>query len=158
MIVVGDAGAVLRSSDGGATWSAGAITSADLRGVASDPDAHVVLAVDASGGVWSSTDRGESFSTEATAPASLDAVAVSDDGSQAFAVGAAGTVLVRNSARAWSLVASRTRADLHAALISGGRSYAAGESGTLLGSDDGGRSWRARDLGTTAALYGMDDL
>jgi hypothetical protein len=44
-------------------------------------------------------------------------------------------------------------------LVAGdGMELVGGESGTLLFSTDQGASWRARDLGTTDALYGIDDL
>ena len=161
MIVVGDGGALLRSGDAGVTWAASAralAAGADLRGVAIDPEAHVVLVVDARGGVWASSDGGVGFAAEADAPSPLDAVAMSDDGAQAFAVGAGGTVLVRTAPRTWTLAPRATTADLHAALVSEGRLYAAGEGGTLLGSRDGGESWSLRPLATTAALYGLDDL
>ena len=161
ILVVGDGGALLRSSDAGVTWAASAsafASGADLRGVATDSEAHVVLVVDARGGIWASSDGGASFVAEASAASPLDAVALSDDGARAFAVGAAGTVLVRMAPRTWTLAPRATTADLHAALVSEGGFYAAGESGTLLGSRDGGRSWGVRPLATTAALYGLDDL
>ena len=48
---------------------------------------------------------------------------------------------------------------LHAALVDGeGRLFVAGESGTLLTSANLGTSWTLVPLGTTSALYGLQDL
>ena len=40
----------------------------------------------------------------------------------------------------------------------GSRLYVAGEAGTLLMSDDLGAHWTVKPLGTTAPLYGLQDL
>jgi photosystem II stability/assembly factor-like uncharacterized protein len=135
---------------------------ADLHGVAADPGAHLVLAVDAAGVVWSSADGGISFGREGGAGVSLDAVALSDDGSRAIAVGAHGTAISRlpGSAPVWTFLQTGTTADLHAALITDDatRDYIAGESGTLLTTTNQGSTWTIQPLGTSSALYGLEDL
>jgi photosystem II stability/assembly factor-like uncharacterized protein len=157
LLVVGDGGVVLRSIDDGATWSASTIANGvDLRGAAADPGAHVVYAVDARGGIWSSADRGATFAREAAASAGLEAISVSDDGARAIAAGLGGVAMVKLGG-AWSTVSVGTSVDLHAALASDLGLYVAGEQGTLLGSHDG-RAFTARAIGTSAALYGLDDL
>ncbi len=159
MIVVGDGGTILRSADSGGTWApARAPGAGDLRAVASDSGAHVVLAVDALGSIWSSADLGLSFAREALAPAALDAVALSDDGSSALAVGRGGAALARDAAGTWTRLATGTSSDLHAALASGARFYAAGDLGTLVTSSDQGLTWAKTPLATTATLYALEDL
>ena len=159
MIVVGDGGVVLRSADEGASFALSSIAGAgDLRSVASDSDAHLVLAVDG-GAVWASTDGGQHFARETTAGAPLEAVALSDDGTLAIAAGAHGTVLERSADAMWRSVPSGTTADLHAAVIvEGSRHYVAGESGTLLESADRGTTWSRVTTSSRAALYSLDDL
>jgi photosystem II stability/assembly factor-like uncharacterized protein len=163
IVVVGDAGTLVRSPDRGSSWTTGFVPGAgDLRGVATDPGAHLVLAVDAAGIVWSSGDGGSSFVREGAADAPLDAVALSDDGSRALAVGAGGTVIARDlasGAPAWLPVPSGTTSDLHAVLITDGatRDYVAGEAGALLTTTDRGAHWARVQL-VSSAIYGLEDL
>jgi photosystem II stability/assembly factor-like uncharacterized protein len=165
MIAVGDGGVVLRSSDVGATWTQSAIAGAgNLRGVASDQGAHWVLTVDSLGSVWSSSDAGVHFVRETTAGGALDGVAMADDGTSAVAVGAQGTILERRLGAAgapWQAVPSGTKADLHAALVTGDAAldqYVAGDAGTLLHSPDRGATWVPVSMATRADFYGVDDL
>jgi photosystem II stability/assembly factor-like uncharacterized protein len=161
MIVVGDQGLVLRSIDGGSTWLGATLAGAsDMRGVATDPGGHLVLAVDAAGNIWASNDTGQTFQREGLAAAPLEAVSISDDASSALAVGQHGTVLER-SAQGWSTLPASTTSDLHAALVTGAdseRHYAGGDNGTLLTSGDHGKTWSRVPLATNAPLYGLDDL
>jgi photosystem II stability/assembly factor-like uncharacterized protein len=161
MLVVGDGGTLLRSADSGLTWTRVAIAGAgDFHGVASDAWAGTVLAVDSLGGIWSSADQGLTFSREGAADAALDAVSTTQAGTQAIAVGRGGAVFLRGTGGSWARLATGNGADLHAALVTdgGGRLYAAGEGGTLLTSADLGAHWAVQPLGTTAALYGLQDL
>ncbi len=161
VVLAGDAGALLRSADAGNTWTRATIAGAgDLRGIASDPGAHLVLAVDQRGTVWSSTDRAASFTRETSASSPLDAVALSDDGSRALVVGAHGTALERDAGGAWHVIATGLDADLHAALLTDGarRAYVAGDHGTLATQPSGVGGYQAITLGTAANLYGLEDL
>jgi photosystem II stability/assembly factor-like uncharacterized protein len=161
MLVVGDGGTVLRSADSGLTWARSSIAGAgDLRGVASDAWAGTVLAVDSLGGIWSSADSGLTFAREAAAGVALDGVSTTQAGTRALAVGAGGAVLLRGPTGGWTPLATGNATDLHAALVTdgGGRLYVAGERGTLLTSADLGAHWTVMPLGTTSALYGLQDL
>jgi hypothetical protein len=161
MIVVGDGGIVLRSADAGATWSRTTIPGgADLRGVASDAGAHLILAVDGSGAVWSSVDTGRSFRREVIAAAPLEAVALTDSGARALAVGAGGIALTRSALGTWSTLTTGTRVDLHAALITDGdtRSYIGGDVGTLRMSVDAFATWSPVKTSTREPIYGLEDL
>jgi photosystem II stability/assembly factor-like uncharacterized protein len=125
MLAVGDGGTILRSGDGGATWTSMIIAGAgDFHGVTSDAWAGLVLAVDSRGGIWSSGDTGVTWAREAGLGVSLDAVNTTQAGAGALAVGSGG----------------------------------AGEAGTLLTSTDLGAHWTTIPLGTTLALYALQDL
>ena len=159
-IVVGDGGTVLRSGDSGGTWGQVVVPGmGDLRGVASDDGAHVVLAVDSAGVIWSSWDGAQSFAREAASTGPLDSIALSDDGTRALATGRGGSAMLRVNG-AWHSVQTGTTVDLHAALVADGASrlYLAGESGTLVTSTDDGAHWTTMPLGTSAAIYALEDL
>jgi photosystem II stability/assembly factor-like uncharacterized protein len=164
LFVVGDGGALVRSTDAGATWAhVEGLGNEDLRAVASDPGAHLVLVADAAGSVWSSTDRGASFHVETTAGERLDAVSVSENGGVAIAAGAHGTAIARSASGEWHPIDVGTKVDLHAALIAGEATYVAGEEGTLVTTHDaslanGSARWTVVPLGTKATLYGLEDL
>lgn len=161
MLVVGDGGTVLRSADSGATWTRVAVAGAgDFHSVASDAWAGLVLAVDSLGGIWSSGDSGVTFHREATAQFGLDSVSTTQAGAGALAVGEHGTAMVRSTEGVWSVVATGTSVDLHAALVTdgGSRFYAAGEAGTLITSVDLGGHWNGAGLATNVALYALQDL
>ena len=156
---VGANGTLLRSADGTHFDAATIDGASNLRGIAADVSAHVVIAVDDAGAIFSSTDLGKTFVRDLVAPAPLDAVAMADDGGPAVAVGAHGTVMVRDPiARTWSASATPTDANLHAALVGDdGHVYVAGDGGTLLGRTVQA-GWQRVTLSTTAALYGLEDL
>ena len=161
LLAVGDGGTVLRSVDGGASFALLHVDGAgDLHGVAMDPGAHLVLAVDTLGGAWASTDRGATFVREMRGVAALHAVSLRDDGAAAIAVGSGGVVQVRDAHGRWTAAASGTSAELHAALVEDGAAYAAGDDGTLLVSHDVSHpeQWERIDTGTRAALFALDDL
>ncbi|MDP9000750.1 MAG: hypothetical protein M3O46_11630, partial [Myxococcota bacterium] len=162
MMAVGDGGVVLRSYDAGETWTKSAIPGgSDLRGVASDAGAHLLLAVDASGWVWSSQDTGLQFVHAASALGPLETIAIMADGSHAIAAGARGAVLEWAAGTGWEAASSGTDVDLHAALITGddgSRHYVAGDTGMLLGSSDWGKSWSRVAVDTDGALFSLDDL
>lgn len=161
IVVVGDGGTVLRSTDLGAHFGRQTLAGAgDLRAVAVAPGGDLILSVDSKGQIWGSTDLGKTFHVEATAAAPLHAVAVAPDGSKAIAAGDAGTALRRDASGHWSVANTGSTLRLNAALLThdGVREFLAGESGLLLGSEDQGASWQSAPLGTTAALYGLEDL
>ena len=118
MLVVGDAGTVLRSADSGTTWTRASIAGAgDLHGIASDAWAGTVLAVDSTGAIWSSRDEGVTFAREASAGAGLDAVSITQAGTRALAVGKGGVVLARSTTGTWATLSTGSAVDLHAALV-----------------------------------------
>lgn len=160
-LAVGANGTVLRSIDGGRTWSTSKIEgAANLRGVDVDAGGHVVLAVDDAGAIWSSTD-GVSFVRESVAPSPLESVAVDPGGGSAVAAGARGTILLRDPAtHAWTQNSLQNTVDLRAALVlaQGTRFVVAGESGTMLTRTLSSPTWSPIALGTSSAIFGLEDL
>ena len=143
-VAVGTNGAVLTSPDG-ATWTAGtAAASQTLNGVYSY--GSYVIAVGEAGTVTlSSSSSGLSWSSPATTVPSGGAVslkAVTYDGTQFVAVGSGGAVYSSTDGAMWvnqtslssASTGSRTSQDLYAVLGTQVSYVAAGNAGTLIGS------------------------
>jgi photosystem II stability/assembly factor-like uncharacterized protein len=162
-IAGGSGGTLARSIDDGSTWSIARIEGAsDLRGVASDASAHVVLAVDASGVIWSSADAGVHFHREAQATTPLDAISIDDDAAGlAIATGGSGVVMMRDPlTRTWTPAPVPFAGGFHAALVTDGgtRYYVAGDEGSLFTRTFDSSTWQRIALPTTATFYGLEDL
>jgi photosystem II stability/assembly factor-like uncharacterized protein len=161
IVVVGDSGTVLRTTDLGKTWHTQTLPgAADLRAVDVAPNGTLVLTVDSKGQIWGSKDLGQTFSLEATAKNPLNGVALAADVSKALVAGDAGTAMRRDAAGKWTETETGSKARLNAAMIThdGTREYLAGEGGTLLGTSHLGTIWDKPALGTIATLYGLEDL
>jgi photosystem II stability/assembly factor-like uncharacterized protein len=165
-VVVGDRGEVATSFDSGASWTTQSIaTAADFTGVSAAWGGQQILATDKSGTVWESDDSASSFHVAYRAGSPLESVSFGPAG-HALAVGANGAAFSREANGTWNAVPTGAGYDLHAVLITGksgygssGRTYAAGDHGTLLVTDDFGAHWTTVDLdGATNALYSLDDL
>ncbi|WAS99360.1 WD40/YVTN/BNR-like repeat-containing protein [Nannocystis punicea] len=154
--VVGDAGTIRYSRDGGETWSAPSSPplAEDLFGVrySCEDDALYVIAVGAAGRILRSTTGGASWTPaeSSTSLALRDVAIVHPD--TVVAVGDGGTI-VRSTDRGitWQSVASGTREDLRSLALEDCaaqlgpnhpiRGLAVGDAGTVLLSHDGGASW-----------------
>jgi photosystem II stability/assembly factor-like uncharacterized protein len=159
VVAAGDGGMLLVSSDAGMTFARRTVDGAgDFHGIASDPGAHLVVAVDAKGGAWASSDGAHGFAREAIVGAALDAIAIRDDGAIAIAAGASGTVLARDAAGAWHAAKTGTTRNLHAALVEATGVYVAGDDGAILEAVDPSGGWSTIDTGTHAALWALEDL
>ena len=126
LMVVGAAGTIAVSEDGGATWrTAEPPTSLDLLAVVRAPEAWI--AVGDGVALWSA--EGSDWSMAALPrDARLNAVAVS--GEQVWAVGDAGALLVSDDAgEHWRSVPSPTSADLFSVTVHQSRT-------TVVGADD----------------------
>lgn len=131
-----------------------------LSGIAATPDGAHVVAVGAGGLVLRSDDGGDRWESAAT-PTSRDlhAVRIAGDGSLVVAVGAAGAVLRVDADGATAeelLDAGLALRALH--LAQGGHGHAVGDHGVALATHDAGLSWEPVELGTSVALFGLDDL
>lgn len=140
---VGDAGTILVSSDGGATWTPqGSGTTADLyRVVAVSPT--VAWASGAVGTVLRTEDGGATWRTLAVPTgADLRGLAAAS-ATTAWVVGTGGAILGTSDGGAtWARAASPTSVDLFAlTLAPSGALWASGGQGTVLRSTDGGGAW-----------------
>ncbi|HUJ57583.1 MAG TPA: YCF48-related protein [Kofleriaceae bacterium] len=157
-----EASNVLALSDDGALWSYdGALTQratlAGARAVAISPDG--TLAIAAGHGLARSLDGGATWSPLAVdASLVFDDVRIGEDGS-AVAVGAGGAIATID-ADGHVAVQHAGTADLHTVHIADGddddaTGFAAGDSGEVLLTHDGGASWQ---LGTNvgATVWGVD--
>src|SRR5216684_6752796 len=114
VVAVGEGGTIVRTSDGGNTWTlqpSGTVH--DLRGV-SFVDAYTGTAVGFSGTILRTADGGETW-TQQTSGTLNDLYGVSFvDASIGAAVGAAGTILTTtDGGETWTVQASRTTVDLN---------------------------------------------
>ncbi|HEY3110802.1 MAG TPA: hypothetical protein VGL23_18735, partial [Chloroflexota bacterium] len=156
---VGDGGTILRSADGGASWSTIVVAgvSQRLNGVAApDPStAWIVGDVDSSSGspvVLRTIDGGASwFRYELGTTSRLLAVAAA--GTTVWAVGDSGTVLTKSGAGGWVPHANAAPQTLFGvAAVQGGVAWAVGANGTLATSRDGGATWSARSIAAQTLL------
>jgi photosystem II stability/assembly factor-like uncharacterized protein len=156
---VGDGGVVLRSSDGGASWTRiSAPTKATLRAVRFADDALHGIAV---GDVAIATsDGGASWTALTQPPAALNGLSIS--GPRAVAVGANGLIWrSADSGATWSQVSAPANATLNSigfasdALQFG---WAVGNGGALLVTDDGGAHFRSVATGLTSDIESVEDL
>ncbi|AXQ27880.1 photosystem II stability/assembly factor-like protein [Solimonas sp. K1W22B-7] len=100
------------------------------------------VAVGAGGEVQESADHGVSWKL-AKAPTQLSLLGVGVAGDHAVAVGQSGTVLLRGADGQWAAGTSGSKQRLLAVEInSAGRAVTVGAFGTVLVSDDAGKTWR----------------
>jgi photosystem II stability/assembly factor-like uncharacterized protein len=139
-LIAGERGTILRSTDGGTTWS---LVESDTRQrlAAVWTSGHVAAAVGSRGTIVWSADGG---ATWAAGPSGTDAHLTAVWGTDAglVAVGDSGTLLrSTDGGRTWAPVASGTHADLEGLWGSGDVLVAVGWGGTILRSGDAGASW-----------------
>lgn len=144
-IAVGARGTVLRSSDSGSSWVAGASgSSANLRSV-TWPESTSAVAVGSGGVILRSADMGATWSAVSSPTSQLLLDATSGDHEMVWAVGLDGAVVrSTNGGRAFSSVSAGTTETLDA-VAAWGRQVAVvgGEGGTLQYTSNGGATWGA---------------
>jgi photosystem II stability/assembly factor-like uncharacterized protein len=154
---VGNAGAVVYSSNGGTIWQnqlSG--TQADLYGVSFPDDSHG-WAVGAGGTIVATTDGGVQWSSEDSQTSEpLYAVRFVDD-SHGWAVGYGGTIVATTDGGAtWTSQTSGTVYPLEAVTATdASHAWIGGDYGTLLATTDGGSSWTTQTSGTTADILSL---
>ena len=152
VFAAGDHGTLLRSRDGGVTWSD--VDAGTDRGLAVWGHGDVVIAVGPGGTIRRSTDAGERWSAIPLDTA-FNPMAVSGADSLVVAVGLRGLVLRSTDlGKSWRRVTSGTSNHLYGVWVSrnGRAAVAVGDSGTILRSHDGGASWE-RFPTTTRSLF-----
>jgi photosystem II stability/assembly factor-like uncharacterized protein len=141
-MVGGAGGALCRSRDAGARWTAlGAGVREDLRALAAS--GSQVVAAGERGAVLCTDSGGASWSVTTVDP-NEDLLAAALGSTDAWVAGTNGTVARRDDSGAWARLPAATGEDLHAiAAPSPGVVVVAGDAGTLLTSVNEGHDWRA---------------
>ena len=161
LIVVGERGVILRSTDQGQTWQSAAVPASPTltgvsfaagtaRGWAVGHDALILGTTDA-GRTWSQQWQGKNLEDSF-----LDVLAL--DARHVIAIGAYGLfVATSDGGRTW-VRRKIIDEDYHLNRLSrgpGGTLYIAGEHGTLLRSTDLGATWRRIDSPYDGSFYGI---
>lgn len=158
LVAVGDRGHVLLSDDAGANWRQVLVpTRAMLTAVSFPDDWHgwavghdgVILATADAGETWQRQDPGADLETSY-----LDVLFV--NAQHGFAVGAYGKFATTTDGGVTWKPAKPAESELHYNRIAAGPNgflYLAGESGTLLGSNDGGTTWVKSELPYDGSLF-----
>lgn len=177
--VVGQAGTVLRTTDGGASWEPQVVRVADGEGTRRPLGTHLfgVAAVSPTvawavgdlgvvirtqdGEHWQRVDLPRELLMDGQVPDRIFNAVVFSDAEHGWIVGEFGTTLrTRDGGETWT--GARTFVDaveeLYLFDVSAPdalRAAAVGLAGSVLVTDDGGATWRARDVGTSAGLFGV---
>lgn len=154
---VGNAGAILVSSDGGLTWQTQLSgTEADLYGV-SFSDATHGWVVGAGGTVLATTDAGAHWtSQQSNTNAALWSVHFADT-SHGWAVGSGGAIVATtNGGASWADQTSNTVYGLECVTSSdASHGWIVGDYGKVLVTTNGGQQWTTQDSKTTNDLLGV---
>jgi photosystem II stability/assembly factor-like uncharacterized protein len=152
--VVGDAGTVKRTTDGGATWVSQTSTStATLRSI-DFANSTTGWAVGDEGTVLRSADGGTSWAAQSVPTSGTLRSVACLDAVTGVAVGDAGTVLrTADGGSTWTTQSVPTSATLTAVDFVGATTgWAVGEGGTVVHTEDGGITWTRQTAQTSAAL------
>ncbi len=158
-VVVGNAGALFVTSDGGAQWDArDSGTAYDLHSVTFNGDTIVVSGGDyvSEGAVIFSTDGGTTWSPVPVDRSTL--FAVFSDASNGTAAGSGGALLhTSDGGASWtSLQTSISQQGLFGVAFSDLHTgTAVGGAGLIVATKDGGRSWHVQASNTAQWLYGI---
>lgn len=158
-IAVGMFGAVVKTTDGGVTWSASPIIAAfpNLRGVRF-VTATTVVAVGDGGVVMRSINGGQTWHPRVSGTTDNLLGVDFTDALHGTAVGANGVILRSDDGGAtWSPQSSPTSQALRAvSAIDANTATAVGGAGTILRTIDGGTTWLPQTSATTATLFDVD--
>mgnify|MGYP002619577911 CR=1 FL=1 len=153
----GSDGTVIRTVDGGQTWTRIDLeTRATLRGIDIVHPFLVYVAGD-DGAFHLTQDGGVTWQSVDTAPVDFSAVATDGHGEVALVTALDGSIWRYEHAagRLWQVHASAMALRGISMSTDGEEGVAVGELGTWLESHDGGVSWVARDVDTTRDLHAV---
>jgi photosystem II stability/assembly factor-like uncharacterized protein len=155
--VVGEAGTVLATADGGQRWERRASgTTAFLRSVRFVGDGRRGWAVGDGGVILATSDGGTTWRRQSSGTqAALSAVHVDGDGQRGWIAGSDGTVLATTAGGTqWRRQDTGTRALLRSihVLADGRRGWVVGREGTILATSDGGARWEPQSSERTEHL------
>jgi photosystem II stability/assembly factor-like uncharacterized protein len=156
---VGTAGTAIFSNDGGATWTAGTVSSGtiNLMGVKFFNAQHG-WAVGSSGKIIMTTDGGANWVAQSSGTAnSFNDVGFFDD-TAGIIVGSQGKILrTSNGGSTWSSIASGTNQLLYElCIVDAAHIWVVGGLGTILFSSDKGFTWTKQTSGVSSSLMGLD--
>lgn len=155
--IFGDYGAMLSTTDAGASWkSYTSGTSANLNS-SYFIDASTGVAVGDAGTIMRTTDGGTSWDGQVSGTAALRGVWLSSNGSQGWAVGASGAIKkTADGGASWVNQTSGTTSALNAVWFVDAEEplvgWAVGAAGAVRKTTDGGDTWSAQSSGTSSAL------
>jgi photosystem II stability/assembly factor-like uncharacterized protein len=149
--VVGDATSVLRSSDGGATWTQVAGGTLSITSLRCADVNRCVATVDPGDRLLRTTDGWASFTSVTPSTEKILAVAFAST-FRAIAAGALGATVTSNDAGAtWMSGDESLDEELtHLRAQSGDLAFAAGRNGALARTSDGGATWTRLGVATSA--------
>jgi photosystem II stability/assembly factor-like uncharacterized protein len=154
LTAVGDLGTILRSTDGGATWTPQpSVTSEDLLAVIF-PDSHAGWAVGDSGTILRTGNGGATWDPQPSG-SSDDLWGVTFPNTQAgWAVGVHGSILhTADGGVSWNPQSTTSQTWLRAVTFLDARiGWIVGMRGTILHTADGGATWNQQPSGTTQDL------
>lgn len=167
IVIVGDQGTILRSTDGGASWTTPASgTVMDLTSVNVHTSTQYWIG-GAGGTVLFSNDGAQSWTDASPAGIVTPLQVFSRTSGLSYAVGENGTILKGEAdligggfnGVTWTTQTSGTTANLHHGNGSAtGLAYVVGDNGTILKTLNGGTTWTAQTSGTSLHLYNYADI
>jgi photosystem II stability/assembly factor-like uncharacterized protein len=145
-VYAGTCGGVLKSSDGGATWT----PSISFAALAFALDGHTIYA-GTTDGIFRSTDNGATWTRSLLSAAGIDALAVDASGIYAGSTDG-GTFKSTDSGQTW-LPVNTTLGRVYALAVASTRVFS-GTSTGVFRSDDGGLTWPSSSRGILARRVG----
>ncbi|MFN0102298.1 MAG: YCF48-related protein [Bryobacteraceae bacterium] len=156
-------GGILRTTNGGQSWSPSEISSAineEVTGISFDRRGSRGLAAAGPGGLWMTADGGVRW-TRVALDQKVYHVAMAADGVHALAAGPGGTILrSEDGGVKWRAVPSGTKYNLYSlkARPDGRVAWVGGDGGTLLRTENGGRTWSPVTINSEDRIHGVVDL
>lgn len=154
---VGDDGAILASSDGGASWQAQRSSVSNRINSVQFIDAQRGWVVGDDGAVLATSDGGTSWQPQRSDPTGLLNSVQFIDAQRGWAVGGNGAVLATsNGGASWQPQDSGTTSTLYSVqFVDAQLGWAVGDDGAVLVTSNGGASWQAQDSGITSTLHSV---
>lgn len=152
-LVVGSAGLIRKTTDGGATWTTQSSgVSADLNEVVYS-DLNTAYAVGRSGVILKTVNGGTNW-TSLTTGTSADLMRICVNGSDVYATGYSGTILKStNGGISWTALSSGTTTYLYGVHFTDANTgYVVGYQGTILKTTNAGTTWTALTSGSSMQL------
>ncbi len=150
----GAGGAIVATTDGGATWASQSSPVTTALNAITFADAQNGWAAGAGGAIVATTDGGATWGSQSSpVTTALNAIAFAD-AQDGWAVGAAGHIVATTDGGAsWASQNSHSSADLAgAAFANADDGCAVGAGGVILATTDGGATWTAPPSPVTSAL------